>query len=97
MRILGKEYDVINAEQTIMNDKIGLIDLRANKIYLADIENEDTIKETLLHEIIHAIEHSLGLDLSEQQVVALSSGLYSVAKENNFDMFKFHYEKEDVE
>lgn len=34
-------------------------------------------EETLLHEVIHIVDQSLKLDLSEEQVIRLSVGLYT--------------------
>lgn len=39
-------------------------------------------EETLLHEAIHHIEASLGLGLTENQVMGLSVGIYDLLKSN---------------
>jgi hypothetical protein len=39
-------------------------------------------EETFLHEVIHGIEKSYGLELEERDVTALSSGIYQVLKDN---------------
>jgi hypothetical protein len=87
MKILGKEYNIIMvSDYNLLTDKLGLIDYATNTIYLKDNPNEEIMKETLLHEVIHGIEFALGLNLTEQQVTALSSGLYAVVKENGSDI-----------
>ena len=43
------------------------------------------IESTLLHEIVHAIDINKNLELTDQQVRSLSSGLYAVIVENNPD------------
>lgn len=87
MKILGKEYNIIMvSDYNLLTDKLGLIDYATNTIYLKDNPNEEIMKETLLHEVIHGVEFALGLNLTEQQVTALSSGLYAVVKENGSDI-----------
>ena len=39
-------------------------------------------KETLLHEILHAIEHQSGLDIPEAVISALSVGIFGVMRDN---------------
>ena len=39
-------------------------------------------KETLMHEIFHVVSNLTGSNLSEKQVTAMASGLYSVIKDN---------------
>ena len=43
---------------------------------------DDITEETLLHEIIHVLEHSLEFDLKERAIALLSTGLYCFLKEN---------------
>ncbi len=39
-------------------------------------------RETLLHEVIHALDHIYGFDFSEDQVKGLSNALFETLKEN---------------
>ena len=41
-------------------------------------------KETLLHEVIHILSSETGIKLRENQVGALSSGLYDTMKRNRY-------------
>lgn len=46
-------------------------------------ENEPTRqRETLLHELLHAISDAFELEMSERQVAAMSRGLYGVLVDN---------------
>jgi len=42
----------------------------------------DWEQETCLHEVLHAVDVFMGLDLSEQQIGGLAKGLYMVLKDN---------------
>jgi len=91
LKIGGYIWDVIYpyefAERT---DRFGFTDVIRKKIYLREVDDggkkmpEAYIFETLLHEIIHAIDYiynSTG-DLKEETVIGLGRGLYQVLKDN---------------
>lgn len=50
----------------------------------------DTERETLLHEVIHAVDESLSLQLTEHQVHALACGLYAVLRDNEPVLKKYY-------
>ncbi|MDF2485842.1 MAG: hypothetical protein K0R46_2010 [Herbinix sp.] len=56
-------------------------------IKLANKYPENQMKLTLIHELVHAVDDMLGIDLKEEQVVKLGTGLYQVIKDNP-DMFR---------
>jgi hypothetical protein len=52
-------------------------------IFLAEEECDiQSLKETLLHEIFHAMSKSLGMDLTEAQVLPLGAAWYAWMREN---------------
>lgn len=51
-----------------------------------DIQNAQRMKQTLLHEIIHALDFSLGIKLSESAVDKIANGFYMVLTDNK-EMF----------
>lgn len=82
VRMLGKSFDVYTSRFTVGDDNVGRINYSEQIIELSSVLSKEAAEETLLHEITHNIGYSLGLDLSEKQVTALSSGIYSILKEN---------------
>jgi hypothetical protein len=80
--ILGKEYEIIEADATIMNDKVGICEFTKQKIYIATGLADDLYADTLLHEILHVIDFTIGLELTEKQVIGIAGGLYAVWKDN---------------
>jgi chlorite dismutase len=48
----------------------------------------DERKDTIIHEMVHCIDHALQTEMSERQVHAISSGIYSVLKDNP-DFFRW--------
>ncbi|MCP5015390.1 MAG: SprT family zinc-dependent metalloprotease [Ketobacter sp.] len=45
-------------------------------------QDPQQMRDTLLHEVIHSLDETLSLDLTEQQVHALAGGLYGLFKDN---------------
>jgi hypothetical protein len=82
VKILGKEYEIIEADATIMNDKVGICDYTKQKIYIATGLADDLHADTFLHEILHVIDFTVGLELTEKQVIGIAGGLYAVWKDN---------------
>lgn len=53
-----------------------------------NITSDCTVEQqnaTYLHEVIHAINATVGANLTEEQVTTLAAGLFSVCKENGID------------
>lgn len=63
----GRYGDIINSTQTI-------------SIYNGICQEK--AEQTLTHEIFHAIENAVGVDLKEEHVVAMSEILYQVLMDN---------------
>jgi Zn-dependent peptidase ImmA (M78 family) len=56
----------------------------AGVIYVAARLSQDQQAVTLLHEVIHALDHQYDLNLKESQVRRLSYALMSFLKDNSF-------------
>lgn len=96
INILGYDFDIIYTEDNeLIQDVLGVreeqlyagcVDGGARKIYINTLANkhDDETLETIIHECIHAIDHFMGIELSEEQVKRLGVGLTTVYK----DLFK---------
>ena len=60
----------------------GHCDMDNNTIWIASNASEVQQKSTLLHEIIHLVEQSVGLNFSEHSVLALEAGLFHILRDN---------------
>jgi len=90
INILGFDYDIIL--QDFINDNLivdnrvcaGTINYHTYKIYINTMEkDEQNISQTLMHEIIHAIEHTFDrlneyTNFTEWQIDMLATGLASI-------------------
>lgn len=81
LRILGKNFQIL-WEEKVADDAIGMCETHLQRIAMMKGLPLETEQDTLLHEVIHAIDETVGLSLTEQQVIALASGLLAVFKDN---------------
>ena len=87
VKILGQTYTVHYKKE--MEDDMGECDYVNNKITLLRGMTDEKTMQTFLHELIHAVEKSMNINLKEDQVDNLSLGLYQILKENNIS-FKYN-------
>lgn len=65
-----------------MPDHLGLCQPDQREILLNPDQTEQSLQQTLLHELLHAIEQKLHLELTEHQVDLLALGLLDLFKNN---------------
>jgi hypothetical protein len=79
-----KDYQVVKVEN--LDDGTNLLYGQVLHPYeiikLANKYSDNQMKCTLIHELVHAVDDLLGIDLKEEQVVKLGNGLYQVIKDN---------------
>lgn len=83
LNILGYEYEVIytdDANKLMINNQLcfGLVDYVNQQIFISNQQHPDMMQETLIHEILHAIDHLMnaGKDsLSEEEIEKMATGL----------------------
>lgn len=75
--ILGKPVLVTEKSETEMHGLAGSSNGTAGCIDLLSSLRPDEKAETLLHEIIHQVDHALQLSFEEETVHRLSVGLYA--------------------
>lgn len=85
IRIIGKYYtvtvDTINSD-LVSNNQLGQARNAQCKLLLDSNQDQQQMRDTLLHEVIHAIDYSLNLRMKERQVHALAAGLLATLREN---------------
>lgn len=75
--ILGKPVVITERSENEMHGLAGSSNGTAGRIDLLNTLNPDEKAETLLHEIIHQVDHALKLNFEEDTVHRLSIGLYA--------------------
>lgn len=81
--VIDKPYQIIEVP-TINpdDDRWGEIDSTVNTIKLRTGMHWSRALDTLAHELVHALDHNMKIGLSERQVTALGSGLFSLLTRN---------------
>ena len=89
LRILGKVWTIEHVDDLIENKgSYGRCSIGHAKIQYTTKDSEGNpldlamIKDTIIHEVVHAIEETAGLGLKERQVLGLGGGLYALFAEN---------------
>lgn len=78
--ILGQRYTVLHEAPS--DDGAGECHTDSNLIRVHPAHGEPAQRDTLLHEIVHAIDEALQTSLRERQVRLLSTGLQCVLRSN---------------
>lgn len=91
VKIGYKEFEVIktDAKQVLYengSECIGQIYYDENKLYINGKFPQDTLKEAFIHEVVHGISYMFNVNLTEEQVMALGQGLYTVMRDNGYDL-----------
>lgn len=83
VRLVGKDYLLIENTSHLM--RMGAFGTTSNLDATIDYSLDQSItqlRDTVLHEIIHAVDFSMYLGLEERQVHALAAGLLGVLRDN---------------
>lgn len=83
IKILGKPYAVNMVSLLDDGATVGEMSEHHQAITMAEGQTFENERDTLLHEIVHAVEERLLLKMRETQVARLSTGLLQVLRENS--------------
>lgn len=93
IRVVGKTYAVLFVDEVDSEDSNGEHDLQRQEIKVKNAIHPELAMDTLLHEVLHAIDEQLDLRLKHKQVHALAVGILQVLRENDH-LVKFLTKKE---
>lgn len=83
VRVLGKDFAIdYIAEQALDHSCVGNTEPQKLKIAIQDKLPRAFEQDVIFHEVTHALEKSLGLDMTELQVNALAAGWVQVLRDN---------------
>lgn len=88
LNILGKTFRIEWLDE--LDGAVGETHTHKQLIKMQKGTALETEQETLLHEVIHAVDESLALGLTEQQVHAMACGLFAVFKDNEQTLKKYY-------
>jgi hypothetical protein len=83
VRVLGREFAIAYVKgKPLEKDELGEVDLHEYKIAVRDGLAADKEKAVALHEVVHAIDDILELNMTEKQVNGMENGLFAFLREN---------------
>ena len=82
LKILGKPFKVLWLTDELDSSLNGECDSDGQEIKVRDGLPVEQLQDTLLHEVIHAIDEAMDARMSESQVKKLATGLLAVLKDN---------------
>lgn len=77
--IIGQRFDI--RAQTELSD-CGRCDYHKTTILFDPGQSAEALRDTVLHEIVHAIAHLMDMKLSESKTLRIATGLLCVLREN---------------
>lgn len=80
VRVLGRTYRI--SFEDLHGHAFGFCQPNQQVILIQPGMIEDEEKDTVLHEVIHAVDYLMQLGLTEDQVRSTATGLYAVMKDN---------------
>jgi hypothetical protein len=92
--VLGnRSFSIAKVTDGSMGDDLGQLLYTIGRINLSSYQSPDCLADTLLHELIHAVDFTYGASgnhLTEDQVVRLTGGLLTILSEpRNAKVFNF--------
>lgn len=82
LKILGKPFIIHWLTEGLDPDLVGECDTDKQVIRVRDGQPLESEQDTLLHELMHAVDEAVDAKLKESQVKRLATGLLAVLKEN---------------
>ena len=84
VRLMGRTFLINYVKGSVLADQhdFGHIDYYSQVINVADNLTPVEEADTVLHELIHAIDLSMGLEMTEHQVHHLATGLIALLQDN---------------
>ena len=88
VRVMGKVYSITYIENSDAIESNGVCKNDTLSILIADELPPDEERDTLLHEIVHAVDNQISIGLTEKKVRQIATGLMQVILDNP-DVAKF--------
>jgi Zn-dependent peptidase ImmA (M78 family) len=65
-----------------LGDCFGRYSASRNLVLVEEGQNQDQERDTVVHELVHVIEHAMGITFTEEEVSKLAHGLVSLPRLN---------------
>lgn len=84
VKIFAQTYTLHDCDEATLHNRPlhGMIDYQTKDIYVCRNKNDIQRRDTLLHELLHAMSCEFGVDLKERQVAMLATALLDTMARN---------------
>lgn len=82
LKIIGKTYSFQVVDKVDEEDSLGECHDVLQRILVRSGQKPDQLMDTILHEVVHAIDYQMHLGMTERQVHAVAAGLTAVFLDN---------------
>jgi hypothetical protein len=94
-KLFGQTWTIKTGTDKEIDGCLGMCYASSNDILIAPYQKYDAVMQTLLHEILHAIEEKMHLEMTERQIDCLSVGLIDLFRNNPELLVVFEPEPEE--
>lgn len=86
LKIIGKSYQFSIVDKVDEEDSLGECNDLLQRILVKSGQKPDQLMDTIIHEVVHAIDYQMHLGMTERQVHSVAAGLTAVFLDNpNFN------------
>jgi hypothetical protein len=82
VRVIGKRYRTRIVDKVDDEESCGESDPVEQTLRLLKAQGFEQARDTVLHEALHGVEHQLNLDLEEQQIHQMATGMLALMRDN---------------
>lgn len=82
LKVIGKRYKVRVVEKVDEEDSDGESCPITQVVTVKREQGFEQARDTGLHEAVHAVDHQMHLNLTEEQVIGLGTGILALLREN---------------
>jgi len=82
LRVAGINYSIEYVSSEDLNGLLGIADFNNQKIKINNNATESTQHIAIIHEIIHILDRSYNIKLTEDQVIYLAQAIVALVNEN---------------
>ena len=84
IRVVGKQFtlEFVAADYPQLEDSYGLCDSDEQHIWIKEGQPLESEQDTVLHEVLHAVESAMNIDIPEEAIHRMATGLLAVIRDN---------------
>lgn len=84
IRVVGKQFQIefVPADHEKLEEAYGLCNTDEQRIWIREGQPLESEQDTVLHECLHAVESAMNLDLEDDIIHRLATGLLAVVRDN---------------